>query len=148
VRRWHLPTLAPSSDKQHVREPGPEAPRVATVGRSKPRVLFSEPECRVVVIDLRAGEEMGNHAVHERAVIEVVSGRIAMTSAVETIDCESGTLINLEPGEHHAVRALADSQLLLILAPWPAKKSGQEGEEDPHHLPRNAIAPPEDETHA
>jgi len=81
---------------------------VATVGRSKPRVLFSEPECRVVVIDLCAGEEMGDHAVHDRAVIEVVSGRIAMASAVETVDCESGTLINLEPGEHHAVRALAD----------------------------------------
>jgi quercetin dioxygenase-like cupin family protein len=148
VRRWHLPTLAPSSDKQHEREPGPEAPRVATAGRSKPRVLFSEPECRVVVIDLRVGEEMGNHAVHERAVIEVVSGRIAMTSAVETIDCESGTLINLEPGEHHAVRALADTQLLLLLAPWPAKKNDREGEGDSHHLPRNAIAPPEDETQA
>jgi quercetin dioxygenase-like cupin family protein len=145
VRWWHLPTLAPSSDKQHEREPGPEAPRVATVGRSKPRVLFSEPECRVVVIDLRVGEEMGNHAVHERAVIEVVTGRIAMTSALETIDCDSGTLINLEPGEHHAVRALADSQLLLLLAPWPAKKNDTEVEGDSHHLPRNATASPEDE---
>ena len=119
---------------------------MATVGRSKPRVLFSEPECRVVVIDLRVGEEMGNHAVHERAVIEVLSGRIAMTSAVETIDCESGTLITLEPGEHHAVSALADSQLLLVLAPWPAKKNDTEAGGDPHHLPRNATAPPEDET--
>jgi quercetin dioxygenase-like cupin family protein len=115
---------------------------VETVGRSKPRVLFSEPECRVVVIDLRAGEEMGDHAVHERAVIEVVSGRIAMTSAVETVDCESGTLISLEPGEHHAVRALADSRLLLVLAPWPARENDTEGEGDSHHLPRNAIAPP------
>jgi len=147
VRRWHLPTLAPSSDKEHEREPGSEAPRVATVGRSKPRVLFSEPECRVVVIDLRAGEEMGDHAVHERAVIEVVSGRIAMASAVETVDCESGTLINLEPGDHHAVRALADSRLLLVLAPWPATNDAG-GEEHSHHLPRNAIAWPEEEKRA
>jgi quercetin dioxygenase-like cupin family protein len=144
MKRWHLPTLAPSSDKQHEREPRPDAPRVATIGRSKPRVLFSEPQCRAVVVDLRAGEEMGDHAVHERAVIEVVSGRIAITSASETADCESGTLINLEPGEHHAVRALVDSQLLLLLAPWPAKKSNPGGEEaDPHHLPRNAVARPE-----
>jgi quercetin dioxygenase-like cupin family protein len=148
VKRWHLPTLAPSSDKQHEREPGPGAPRVATVGRSKPRVLFSEPECRVLVIDLRAGEEMGDHAVHERAVIEVMSGRITMASALETVDCESGTLINLEPGEHHAVRALADSRLLLVLAPWPAKGHDTEGDGNSQHLPRNAIASPEEEKRA
>jgi quercetin dioxygenase-like cupin family protein len=148
MKRWHLPTLAPSSDKQHEREPGSDAPRVATVGRPKPRVLFSEPECRAVVVDLRAGEEMGDHAVHERAVIEVVSGRIALTSRLESVDCESGTLINLEPGEHHSVRALADSQLLLLLAPWPAKTKNAEGEADPHHLPQNAVAQPEDEERA
>jgi quercetin dioxygenase-like cupin family protein len=149
MRRWHLPTLAPSSDKQHQREPGAGAPRVATVGRSKPRVLFSEPECRAVVVDLRAGEEMGDHAVHERAVIEIVSGRIAVTSGFGTVDCESGTLINLERGEHHAVRALVDSQLLLLLAPWPAKQRNHGAEEaDPHHLPRNAVAPPDDEARA
>jgi quercetin dioxygenase-like cupin family protein len=86
--------------------------------------------------------------VHERAVIEVVSGRIAFTSALETVDCEFGTLITLEPGEHHSVRALADSQLLLLLAPWPAKRKNAAGESDPHHLPRNAVAPPEDEERA
>jgi quercetin dioxygenase-like cupin family protein len=144
MKRWHLPPLTPSSDKEHTREPGTDAPRVATIGRSKPRVLFSEPECRAVVINLRADEEMGDHAVHERAMIEVVSGRIAITCADETVDCESGTLINLERGEHHAIRALADSQLLLLLAPWPAREHNTEGEADPHHLPRNAIASPED----
>lgn len=148
MRRWHLPTLTPSSDKEHEREPRPDAPRVATVGRSKPRVLFSEPECRAVVVDLRAGEEMGDHAVHERAVIEVVSGRIAITSSFETVECDPATLINLEPGEHHAVRALTDAQFLLLLAPWPAQKDGAGDERDPHHLPRNAVAPPEDEAHA
>jgi len=145
VRRWHLTMLTPSSDKVHTREPGSDAPRAATVGRSKPRVLFSEPECRAVVIDLRAGEEMGDHAVHERAVIAVVSGRIAITNASETMECETATLITLEPGEHHSVRGLDASQLLLLLAPWPAKKDTTGGEGDPHHLPRNAIAPPDDE---
>lgn len=148
MRRWHLSMLTPSSDKVHTREPGSDAPRVATVGRSKPRVLFSEPECRAVVIDLRAGEEMGDHAVHERAVIAVVSGHIAITNELETVECESATLINLEPGEHHSVRAISDSQLLLLLAPWPAKKKNADDEGDPHHLPRNAIAPPDDEPHA
>jgi len=148
MRRWHLPTLAPSSDKRHEREPGPDAPRTATVGRSKPRVLFSEPECRAVVVDLRSGEEMGDHAVHERAVIQVVAGHVVVTVADETADCEAGTLVNLEPGERHAVRALVDSQLLLVLAPWPAKPPDDDVLADPHHVPRNAVAPSEEDLRA
>lgn len=149
MRRWHLPTLPPSSEKEHEREPGPTAPRVSTVGPSMPRVLFSEPECRAVAVDLPAGEEMGDHVVHERALVYVVSGQVALTVRDETADCDSGTLINLEPGEHHSARALVDSQLLLILAPWPAKRrvAGVEAQ-DPHHLPRNAVSPPEDEAPA
>jgi quercetin dioxygenase-like cupin family protein len=145
MRRWHLPTLGPSTDKEHEREPGPDAPRVATAGRSKPRVLFSEPECRAVVVDLLGGEEMGDHVVHERAVIHVVSGRIEITVASETVECEEATLIDLAPGERHAVRALADSRLLLLLAPWPAATGDLEGDRDPHHLPRNAVVPPDGE---
>jgi hypothetical protein len=36
-----------------------------------PRVLFSAPECRAIVIDLQTGEAMGNHHVRERAVVQV-----------------------------------------------------------------------------
>jgi quercetin dioxygenase-like cupin family protein len=87
-----------------------------------PRVLFTSPECRAVVIDLRGGEELGDHHVRERAVVEVVSGRVSVESSGETVDCETGTLLTFDPGERHAVRALADARLLLLLAPRPAAK--------------------------
>jgi hypothetical protein len=35
-----------------------------------------------------------------------------------------------------------------LLAPWPATKDNTGVQGDPHHLPRNAIAPPDDEAHA
>ena len=87
-----------------------------------PRVLFTSPECRAVVIDLRGGEELGDHHFRERAVVQVVSGRVSVESSGETVDCETGTLLTFDPGERHAVRALADARLLLLLAPWPAAK--------------------------
>lgn len=96
-----------------------------------PRVLFSSPECRAVVIDLQCGEELGDHHVRERAVVEVVAGRVTIESGAETEECETGTLVTFDPGEHHTVRALADTRLLLLLAPWPAA-----------HLPANAVIEP------
>lgn len=99
---WHLPT-------------------VAATGKREPRVLFSSPECRAVVLDLQAGDAMGEHQVRERAVIEVVSGRVRIGPPDAELDAAPGTLVTFEPGERHSVSALEPSRLLLVLTPWPAK---------------------------
>lgn len=85
--------------------------------RPGPRVLFSTPEARAVVIDLAPGQEMGKHRVRERVTVQVVAGSVDVTTRDEAIACGEGTLILFEPNEHHAVRARAHAQLLLILAP-------------------------------
>jgi quercetin dioxygenase-like cupin family protein len=145
MKRWYLPSLAPSSDKRVEREPGADAPRVPSVGHQKPRVLFSSPECRIVVLDLRSGEEMGDHHVRERAVVEVISGRVSIEAAEETVECEAGTLVTFDPGERHALRGLDNARLLLTLAPWPAAGHNLTSE-TPHdqHLPANATVEPID----
>jgi len=143
VKRWDLPSLAPSSKKRTAREPGADAPRVPRVGRQMPRVLFSSPDCRAVVIDLQTEEELGDHHVHERAVLEIVAGRVSIECSEETVECETGTLVTFDPGEHHAVRGLADARLLVLLAPWPAAEHTKEWEEEPdQHLPANALTEP------
>ena len=116
-----------------------------SVGHQNPRVLFSSPECRLVVLDLRSGEEMGDHHVRERAVVEVISGRVTIEAAGETVECEAGTLVVFDPGERHALRGVDDARLLLTLAPWPA--SGHNAaSETPHdqRLPANATVGPID----
>lgn len=145
MKRWHLPTLEASSDKRTEREPGADAPRVPSVGTQKPRVLFSSPECRLVALDLGAGEELPDHQVHERAVVQVISGRVAIEAAGGTVDCEAGTLVTFDPSERHALRGLEDARLLLVLAPWPAASQNTTTEE-PHaqHLPANATGEPID----
>jgi quercetin dioxygenase-like cupin family protein len=143
MKRWHLPTLGPSSDKRTPREPGHDAPRVPTAGPQKPRVLFSSPECRLIALDLDAGEELADHHVRERAVVQVISGRVSIAASGETVECDAGTLVKLEPGERHAVRGIEDARLLLVLAPWPAAGHNSTEEHlDPQHLPANAISEP------
>jgi quercetin dioxygenase-like cupin family protein len=109
--------------------------------RTGPRVLFSTPEARAVVIDLAPGEEMSDHRVGERAVVQVVLGSIELTSeGAETI-CGDGVLVALEPGERHGIRALEQSRLLLTLAPWPGVDRYEDAGADPHKLPVNATEP-------
>jgi quercetin dioxygenase-like cupin family protein len=123
VDRWHLPSIE-------------------ATGKREPRVLFSTSACRAVVIDLSAGEEMGDHQVRERAVLEVVSGRVSLDVDGQEAECGPGTLATFAPGERHAVRALEDSRVLLLLAPWPAEGHFQIGEDaDPERVPKAAVPP-------
>ena len=111
--------------------------------RTGPRVLFSSPEARGVVMDLGQDEEMGDHQVRERALVHVLGGSVTCTSGADTRTCMEGTLIVFEPGEPHTLRAMQPARLLLILAPWPAPGhySDVEGD-DPHELPVHATQPP------
>lgn len=144
MRLWHLPSLAASTRKREDRRPRADAPRIPRVGHQIPRVLFSAPECRVVVIDLRRGEELGDHHVRERAVLEVVYGSVAVQLTGDAVECSAGTVVTFDPGERHAVRALADARLLLFLAPWPSTQHYTEGEPaHADHVPANAMVEPD-----
>lgn len=108
-------------------------------------MLFSAPECRVVVIDLQRGEELGDHHVRERAVLEVVYGEVAIQLAGDSVECAAGTVITFDPGERHAVHALADARLLLFLAPWPDAEHYAPGEPaHAEHVPNNAMVEPDE----
>ena len=143
MRRWDLTSLPPSTEKERPRAPRPDAPRVPSRERQIPRVLFTSPECRAVVIDLRAGEELGDHNVRERVVVHVVTGQVGVEARSETASCTAGTLVAFEPGERHSVKALSDARLLLMLAPWPAPGHYSDGEvEHTQYLPSNAVVEP------
>lgn len=124
MERWHLPSIEAS-------------------GKRDPRVLFSRPECRAIVLDLREGEELGEHSVHENAVVQVVSGSIVVEAGGSEVTCESGTLATFSQGERRAVRAAQPSRILLLLAPWPGK-GHYFGDErpDPERIPPSIEAPP------
>ena len=124
VERWHLPSIEAN-------------------GKREPRVLFSGPECRAVLIDLNVGDELKDHRLYEQAVVEVVSGRLGVTVGDHRVECDAGTLVTFAPGETRSVRALEPSRILLLLAPWPGEGHFREGENaDPERMPANAVVPP------
>lgn len=144
MKRWDLTTLPPSTEKERPRAPHPDAPRVPRRDGQIPRVLFSSPECRTVVVELAAGEAMGDHHVRERAVVHVHRGRVEIEASGETAECGAGAVVTFDPGERHSVRAIEDSALLLLLAPWPASKHYTDSTELGHaqQLPPNASVEP------
>jgi quercetin dioxygenase-like cupin family protein len=126
VERWHLPSIEAN-------------------GKREPRVLFSRPECRAVVIDLNEGDELGDHRVYESAVLQVVSGRLRVGIDGREVECDAGSLAVFAPRETHSVRALEASRILLLLAPWPGDGHFPDGEAaDPERMPVNSVAPPLD----
>lgn len=86
----------------------------------QPEVISTEDEARAIVIEIPAGEKLGDHQVHERAFVFVVSGQLEIEDAAgETVSGGAGLLAIFDPKERHEVRATEDSRLLLLLSPWP-----------------------------
>lgn len=85
-----------------------------------PEILSSTPEARAIALDLRAGEGLPDHEVHERAWVAVLDGDVEITSATgERVSGGTGLLVELAATERHDVVARSDSQVLLLLTPWP-----------------------------
>jgi quercetin dioxygenase-like cupin family protein len=109
----------------------------------QPRVLFSQAEARAVVLDLRAGQELGEHSVRETAILQVVSGTVDIGYGGASMSCEAGTLVMFEPEQRHSVSARSDARLLLLLAPWPADSHYTSDEtSDPDRIPSGIQAEP------
>jgi quercetin dioxygenase-like cupin family protein len=124
VDRWHLPTIAAS-------------------GKREPRVLLSRPEGRAVLIDLSASDELGDHRLHESALVHVVAGTVTLEMDGQEVECTAGTLLSFAPGETRSLRALEPSRILLLLSPWPGDGHFPAGGDvDPARMPAQATAPP------
>ena len=87
----------------------------------QPEVLRSDPEARVIAINLPAGAELQEHQVHERAWVMVAGGEVEIEQDGSTVSGGPGFIAHFDPQERHEVRAKTDSRLLLFLAPWPGK---------------------------
>jgi quercetin dioxygenase-like cupin family protein len=104
VRHWSLPEV--------------ETPQ----GARSPVVLHSrEGAGRAVLIELRAGEALGDHRVKESALLLVLDGTAQVEAGAESVDGEAGALFHFEPDERHSVTSETGARLLLVLAPWPGQ---------------------------
>jgi quercetin dioxygenase-like cupin family protein len=101
VRHWRLPEV--------------ETPH----GARSPVVLHStEGAARAVLIELHAGEALGDHSVKESALVLVLDGTVRVAAGDESVDGGAGALFYFDPDERHAVTSDSGARLLLLLAPW------------------------------
>jgi quercetin dioxygenase-like cupin family protein len=88
-----------------------------------PAVLHSrDGEARVVLLSLPPHQELGEHQVHEAALLLVVDGAARVESGDESVDARAGDLFRFDPTERRTVAATqAGARILLVLAPWPGE---------------------------
>jgi redox-sensitive bicupin YhaK (pirin superfamily) len=99
--------------------------RALDVAPHQPRILHSaRGEARSILLSLPAGEELQEHQVHERAYVVVIDGEVDLAGS----HGGPSTAAVFEPNERHAVRAITDARLLIVLAPWPG--NGHPGARD------------------
>jgi quercetin dioxygenase-like cupin family protein len=86
----------------------------------RPQVLSTSGEARAIAIGLAAGQRMGEHQVHERAWVSVVTGEVELVGPDGAgLHAGPGAVFELEPRERHTVVATTECRMLLLLAPWP-----------------------------
>jgi quercetin dioxygenase-like cupin family protein len=88
-------------------------------GTRSPIVLYSTDEARALLIGIDAGQELGEHQVHENAYIVVVDGRARFDAGNDSLDAGPGTLVRFEEHERRRVSSQDGARLLVLLAPWP-----------------------------
>jgi quercetin dioxygenase-like cupin family protein len=91
-------------------------------GARSPVVLHSKEGAeRAVLIELRAGEALGDHGVKESALLLVAEGAVRVECGDESVDADAGTLFHFDPDERRSVTSDGGARLLLLLAPWPGE---------------------------
>jgi uncharacterized protein (DUF2249 family)/quercetin dioxygenase-like cupin family protein len=79
------------------------------------RILMEDPVMRVVLVSLRAGQSLAEHAANGLVTVYSVGGRVLFYEGAECSNMVPGTLIRLEPGRPHRLHAKEDSRLLVTL---------------------------------
>lgn len=93
-----------------------DAARAAASGRAAQTVYGGhEHVLRQTLIALRAGARLDEHDSPGEATVQVLSGRIVLTSPTASWEGATGAMIVVPP-ERHAVEALEDSTFLLTVA--------------------------------
>ena len=85
------------------------------VPNEKTKVIAKTDEMELVRLVLPAGKEFADHKVSGPCVIHCISGEVECPAMGTTQALTSGQLLYLMPGEPHAVRAVADSVVLLTI---------------------------------
>jgi uncharacterized protein (DUF2249 family)/quercetin dioxygenase-like cupin family protein len=79
------------------------------------RLLLEDPVMRVVLVSLRAGQRLPEHAANGLVTVYSVEGRVHFYEGEELSEMVPGILVRLAPGRPHRLEAKEDSRLLVTM---------------------------------
>lgn len=103
-----------------------------------PKVLVNEPGYRMVLLNLRKGQSVPEHANPGRVTVYAVRGHITFYEGPQPCDLHEGEVVHIPAGKPHHLEAHEDSALfVLATADGPETKQDKSEEIDvrtiPHH---------------
>jgi len=84
--------------------------------KSSARVLMNRPGYRLVLLNLRRGQSIPEHATKEIVTVYAISGHIRFYEAQSPFELRAGQVLFIEGGVPHALEAYEDSTLLVVAA--------------------------------
>ena len=80
-----------------------------------PVVLANEPDMRLLLLCLRAGQQVPEHSAAGSITVQAISGRATFYDGDEPCEMFTGSLVRLEAGRLHRVVAHTDAALLVTM---------------------------------
>lgn len=81
-----------------------------------PKILMNRPGYRLVLLNLRRGQRVPEHATKEMVTVYAISGHITFSEAGIPFELRSGEALLIEGGIRHSLQAHEDSTLLVVAA--------------------------------
>jgi uncharacterized protein (DUF2249 family)/quercetin dioxygenase-like cupin family protein len=83
------------------------------------RILMEDPVSRVVLVSLRAGQGLPEHAANGLVTVISLQGKVLFYEEEECAEMVPGSLVRLAPGRPHRLEAKEDSRLLVTMVKPP-----------------------------
>ena len=96
--------------------------------RFNPKVLINEPGYRMVLLNMRAGQAVPEHATQGKVTVYAIRGHVTFYEGSHSCELRAGDVVSVEPGVQHRVYAQDDSALL-VLATGKAGPPADQSEE-------------------
>lgn len=106
-----------------------------------PKVLMEEPGYRMVLLSMRAGQLVAEHASKGMVTIQAILGHITLFAGPFPDELYAGQVICIESGVSHRIEAIEDSALLVLSTGGPASSMTQSEELDLYQVPRSQLFP-------
>lgn len=90
--------------------------------RFNPKVLVNEPGYRMVLLNLRKGQSVPEHANQAVVTVYAITGHITFYENAEPIDLRAGEVVRVAAGAQHHLEAHEDSALYVLAAGQSAAK--------------------------